>query len=235
MRTLIIILAVLCLTAPARAVETAWFDSLPDAMDKASREDKIILMDFTGSDWCPWCQQLVADTFSKREFMDYARRNLVLVEVDFPQMKPQSSEQKDANKALARKYGVKGYPTVVVTKADGSVLWKQRGYLPGGANAMIAAVNKVNPNPRPATPPSPPLPAPAPTPAAPVQASTPPPPKPPPDVKVQGILYSSIHSSAVLDGRTYEEGEYVQGMKILKIARDKVTVDWKGQMIDLYR
>jgi len=200
-------------------------------MEKAAREDKLVLLDFTGSDWCGWCQALVADTFSKREFMDYARKNLVLVEVDFPMHKEQPAALKKANKALKKKYGVEGYPTVVIMKADGTVLWKQPGYQPGGANAMIAILNRINPNARPVTPIAP---AAAAAPPVAAQKPAPPAPKPPELPTVQAILFSSSHPSVVLNGIPYQEGESVKGMKILKIARNKVIVEWNGETMELH-
>jgi len=74
----------------------------------------------------------------------YARKNLVLVEVDFPSHKPQSAELKEANTALKEKYDVRGYPTLVVLKPDGTVVWKKTGYWPRPA-AMIAKLDELNP------------------------------------------------------------------------------------------
>ena len=65
-------------------------------------------MDFTGSDWCPWCIKLDKDIFSKPEFADYAKTNLVLVQLDFPNQKPQSDDLKKANAALQAKYDHEG-------------------------------------------------------------------------------------------------------------------------------
>ena len=73
-------------------------------MDKAKAEKKMVLMDFTGSDWCPPCKALHKNVLTSPEFEAYADKNLVLVEVDFPRTKPQTEELKAANKALAEKY-----------------------------------------------------------------------------------------------------------------------------------
>src|ERR1700722_8137251 len=111
------------------AAESNWLTSVPEAKAKAGKEQKLVLMDFTGSDWCGWCKKLDAETFSKSEFADYAKKNLVLVEVDFPSQKPQSDALKAANKALQKKYSVDGYPTLIALKPDGTVAWQQTGYL----------------------------------------------------------------------------------------------------------
>jgi thioredoxin-related protein len=112
-------------------------------MAQAKKEHKLVLLDFTGSDWCGWCKKLDAETFSKPEFTDYAKKNVVLVEVDFPAQKQQSSDLKAANKALQQKYHVDGYPTLVVLKPDGMVACQQTGYLAGGPSAMIAKLDEA--------------------------------------------------------------------------------------------
>ena len=61
-----------------------WLTDLPKALDKAKAENKMVLMDFTGSDWCPPCKALHKTVLTSPEFEAYAQTNLVLVEVDFP-------------------------------------------------------------------------------------------------------------------------------------------------------
>jgi uncharacterized protein YyaL (SSP411 family) len=121
-----------CLAGTLLAADPSWLTSLPDAKAKAEKEKKLLLLDFTGSDWCGWCKKLDAETFSKPEFAEYASKHLVLVQVDFPANKPQSDELKAANKALGIKYGISGYPTLLAMKPDGTVVWQQVGYLEGG-------------------------------------------------------------------------------------------------------
>jgi protein disulfide-isomerase len=120
-----------------------WQTDLAKAKAQAKKENKLVLLDFTGSDWCGWCIKLHHDTFSKQEFADYAKKNLVLVEVDFPRSKELPSAQKAANDALQSKYGVDGFPTLIVMKPDGTVVWKKEGYLAGGPKAMIDELDKA--------------------------------------------------------------------------------------------
>jgi thioredoxin-related protein len=134
----------MCWTAGSLAAADAqWLTSVPEAQALAKKENKLVLMDFTGSDWCSWCKKLDAEVFTKPEFIEYARKNLVLVQVDFPNSKPQSPELQKANKALQSKYKVDGYPTLVVITPDGTIVWQQVGYLEGGPPAVIAALNKA--------------------------------------------------------------------------------------------
>src|ERR1700761_7193223 len=80
-RTMVIFLAA---ALPAMAAGPEWLTSLPAAKTKAQAEHKLILLDFTGSDWCIPCQKMAADVFAKPEFERYASSNYVLVEVDDP-------------------------------------------------------------------------------------------------------------------------------------------------------
>jgi len=99
-------------------------------------------MDFTGSDWCPWCIKLTKEVFSQPEFADYAKKNLVLVEVDFPRKKKLSAEQKKANDALQQKYRIDGYPTIIVLNGEGKKIG-ELSYMPGGPKAFLAELEKV--------------------------------------------------------------------------------------------
>jgi len=125
------------------AAEAQWLTSVPEAQALAKKENKLVLMDFTGSDWCSWCKKLDAEVFTKPEFIDYAKKNLVLVQVDFPRGKSQSQDLQQANQALQSKYKVNGFPTLVVIKPDGSIVWQQVGYLEGGPPAVIAELDKA--------------------------------------------------------------------------------------------
>ena len=103
----------------AGAEELQWLTDLPKAQAQAKKESKLVMLDFTGSDWCGWCIKLHNEVFSKPEFAKYAKENLVLVEVDFPRRKQQSEEMKKANQALQEKYKIEGYPTIIVLNGDG--------------------------------------------------------------------------------------------------------------------
>ena len=120
-----------------------WKTDLAKAQEQAKKENKLVLLDFTGSDWCGWCIKLNHDTFSKDEWATYAKKNLVMVEVDFPRAKEQSEAQKEANAKLQKKYNVEGYPTIIVIKPDGKVVWTKEGYLAGGPKAMIDEIEKA--------------------------------------------------------------------------------------------
>lgn len=127
------------LTAQA---EPKWSTDLTAAIAQAKKEKKLVFMDFTGSDWCGWCIKLHKEVFSTPEFAEYAKKNLVLVEVDFPNKKKQTTELKAANQALQQKYKVQGYPTIIVLDGEGKKVG-QLGYMPGGPKAFTAALDKL--------------------------------------------------------------------------------------------
>ena len=136
-----LITVTLAFTAAAFA-KGGWEDNYEKGVQKAKTEKKIALVDFTGSDWCSWCMKLDKEVFSQAKFKDYAKQNLVLIEVDFPQLKPLSRPKQKKNEELAKQYEVTGYPSVIVLDADGKKLGKL-GYMEGGPEAFIAALEKL--------------------------------------------------------------------------------------------
>ena len=122
----------------AVASEGEWLTDVPKALDRAKAEKKVVLLDFTGSDWCGWCKRFDKEVFSTTEFKEYATKNLVLVEVDFPNQKKLGPELKKANDGLKNKYNVNGFPTLVVLNGEGREIGRQVGYLEGGPKAFIA-------------------------------------------------------------------------------------------------
>jgi thioredoxin-related protein len=119
-----------------------WMTDLPKAQAQAKADNKLVVMDFTGTDWCPWCIKLNKEVFSTPEFSEFAAKNLVLVEVDFPRHKQQSSELKKANQRLQEKYKIEGYPTVVVLDSAGKKVG-ELGYEEGGPKPFIEKLAKL--------------------------------------------------------------------------------------------
>ncbi|GIV45992.1 MAG: hypothetical protein KatS3mg036_0810 [Ignavibacterium sp.] len=114
-----------------------WETNLETALQKAQKENKTVLVNFTGSDWCIWCQRLSNEVFSQSEFEKFAKENLILVKIDFPKNIEQSMEIKMYNNQLAQRFGVEGFPTIFLLNKNGDVIL-QTGYQPGGP------VNYVN-------------------------------------------------------------------------------------------
>ena len=135
--TLAAFVALMIAALPALAAPK-WYTDLDEAKAVAVKENKPLLVDFTGSDWCGYCIKLHAEVFDKPEFEAFAK-NYVLVELDFPSKKPQPAEEKAKNKATQTKFGVSGFPTVLLIDAkSGEAYGRQSGYGPGtGPKAYI--------------------------------------------------------------------------------------------------
>ena len=135
--TLAAFVALMIAALPALAA-SKWYTDLDEAKAVAVKENKPLLVDFTGSDWCGYCIKLHAEVFDKPEFEAFAK-NYVLVELDFPSKKPQPAEEKAKNKATQTKFGVSGFPTVLLIDAkSGEAYGRQSGYGPGtGPKAYI--------------------------------------------------------------------------------------------------
>jgi thiol:disulfide interchange protein len=146
--------------APAHAVEP-WQTDYAAAVSQAKAENKKILLNFTGSDWCVNCFHLDDDVFSHPEFADYARSHFVMVQLDFPLHKELPDELTKQNEALQEKYRVENLPTLVLLDASERELAWIQGYRGEGVTGLIAELEHPQPLPAPpaASPSNPPTPA----------------------------------------------------------------------------
>jgi thioredoxin-related protein len=124
----------------ASAEGSKWLTNYDKALAQAKAEKKMVLMNFTGSDWCPVCEIVDKQVLNTKEFKEFAAKNLVLLEVDFPESKPQADEVRRQNEGLRKKFSQEGFPTFIVTDADGKELWRQEGYLGDGPAPFIAKI-----------------------------------------------------------------------------------------------
>ncbi|MCU0858397.1 MAG: thioredoxin family protein, partial [Pontiellaceae bacterium] len=129
-------------TAVAADGAGIWQTDYDAALKQAAAENKYVLIDFSGSDWCGWCIKLDDEVFSQKEFIDYASANLICLLVDFPRGKPQTDEQKKKNEALAKKYNIEGFPTVLILNPQGLVVQRD-GYQRGGAANYVDFIKSV--------------------------------------------------------------------------------------------
>lgn len=120
-----------------------WGTDYQKALQQAAQEKKVVLLDFTGSDWCAACMKLKKDVFSTPEFQAFAKEKLVLVEVDFPIKKKLSPEQTAANKKLEEQFQIEGYPTVLLVDPSGKKLGAEEGYAGGGPKAYLKRLEEI--------------------------------------------------------------------------------------------
>jgi len=132
-----LILALLLLATVTARAELTWLTDLDEAKKVATKENKKLLVDFTGSDWCGYCIKLHKEVFDTPEFEKFAK-DYVLVELDFPKRKEQPAAEKTKNQAAQKKYGVNGLPTVLILTVGGKVLNRAEGYSPdSGPSAYL--------------------------------------------------------------------------------------------------
>lgn len=129
---LFILLFTSCNNGQSSSDKLNWNGNLEKAVEQAKKENKTVLVNFTGSDWCIWCKRLGAEVFQQKEFEEYAKESLVLVMLDFPKDIEQTEATKAYNNNLAQKYGIEGFPTILIIDSQGKLV-AQTGYQPGGA------------------------------------------------------------------------------------------------------
>lgn len=133
------------LTPTAQATEGGrWIDDFDEAVKLAKAENKDLLVDFTGSDWCGWCIKLHNEVFSHEPFYTTAEKGFVLVALDFPKAEEIKAKvpNPERNRELASLYGVQGYPTVLLMTAGGEVFGRT-GYQAGGPEAYLEHINTL--------------------------------------------------------------------------------------------
>ncbi|MDR0993718.1 MAG: thioredoxin family protein [Verrucomicrobiota bacterium] len=129
------------LAAGLSASAFEWRTHVSNALVEAKAKDRPLLLFFTGSDWCGWCQLLNKEVFDTEAFEDYANSSLVSVMLDFPQKTRLPAEQVEQNERLAKRYEVRGFPTIHLFSPDGEWIG-QLGYQPGGPEAFIKSINQ---------------------------------------------------------------------------------------------
>src|SRR5690606_17350127 len=120
-----------------------WLVEFAAAQRQAAEEGKDLFLDFTGADWCVWCQRLSGEVFAKPKFQDYAKEHFVLVELAFPRdASGQADAVREQNEELQGRFGVQGYPTILLLDSAGRP-YAQTGYQPGGEEAYVEHLDEL--------------------------------------------------------------------------------------------
>jgi thioredoxin-related protein len=143
MRKFLILVAVFFFMGAVRvgADEGEWMTDLAAAKKKAKTENRQVLLLFTGSDWCPMCKVWDKEVFENAEFLSYAKTNLALVMVDFPEKRPLPRAQQRANDSLRDKYDPKEFPEAVLLDSNGKKVIGRLRYEPGGVARFMKFLN----------------------------------------------------------------------------------------------
>ncbi len=113
----------ICFTTVGFSQETSeWLVNYEEVYEKSIKENKPIMANFTGSDWCGWCKKLKKAVFDTKVFKEWAKDNVILFELDYPRRTPQDPVIKQQNRELQQTFRqvVRGYPTVLVFKVERS-------------------------------------------------------------------------------------------------------------------
>ena len=110
-------------------IKSTWLTNYDDALSKAEKEDKNVLVYFTGSDWCAPCKKLKKDLFETTTFQDISG-DYVMLYIDIPMNRDLiSAEQLKHNKEVATKYNrKKAVPLLAILNAKGKKLDAYSGY-----------------------------------------------------------------------------------------------------------
>jgi thioredoxin-related protein len=122
--------------ASAQAHSGGWHTNYQQALSLAKSQNKKLLINFTGSDWCGWCIKLDKEVFSQSRFIEYAKGHYILLKCDFPKRSSLPKQLQNQNDQLAKKYGVRGFPTVIVLTPNGKI-HRKSGYVRGGPSAFL--------------------------------------------------------------------------------------------------
>lgn len=96
-----------------------WQTNVQQALEEAKQTGKPIFAFFTGKEWCSWCKKLDRQILSQQPFIEYAKENLILLELDFPRGRKNLPKEQ---LVLARKFNIKGYPTVILMDSETNLL-----------------------------------------------------------------------------------------------------------------
>lgn len=126
-----------------------WHTDMNKAVALSNASKKPMLLFFTGSDWCGWCIRLQNEVLKTPEFASWAKKNVVLVELDFPRRTPQLPEIQKQNNELQQGFQVQGFPTIYFVNAevkDGKTNFvpiDKTGYVAGGPSAWLAVADGI--------------------------------------------------------------------------------------------
>ena len=133
--------------------DLTWYTDMSIATDLSMKEKKPLMMFFTGSDWCGWCIRLQNEVFKKEDFIKWAKKNVILVELDFPKRTPQEESLKMQNSQLQQMFQVRGYPTVWIVNPEKTEEGKvnlsalgSTGYVAGGPEKWLEGANQIMKN-----------------------------------------------------------------------------------------
>ncbi len=130
--------------AISQSVPKGWSEDFEAAKTLAEKNGKLILLAFSGSDWCGWCVKMEKEIYSDKTFISGAKKKFLLLMIDSPRDKSiLSAIAQKQNRGLVQKYRVRGFPTTLIVDAKGEEVHRFGGYQSGGVEGFLAALDKV--------------------------------------------------------------------------------------------
>ena len=139
-----------CITAMAfgaklsESVPKGWSEDFAAAKETAKKDGKLILLAFSGSDWCIWCMKMEKEIYSDKAFIRKAGEKYVLVMIDSPNNKDILSKlAQRQNPQLVKQYGIHGFPCTIIVRPSGEEVKRFGGYQRGGVDAFLGKLDAV--------------------------------------------------------------------------------------------
>ena len=123
-----------------------WSGDFEATRAQAAKDHKLILINFSGSDWCGPCIRLRSEILESAKFENYASDHLLLVRADFPRQKKNmpAKDQVKRNEALADKYNADGkFPYTVLVDEKGKVLKSWDGFPNESPDQFVADISTI--------------------------------------------------------------------------------------------
>ena len=142
---LVAVLASSIFAAPlSDSVPKGWDEDFEEGKALAEKSGKLVLLAFSGSDWCGWCKKMEKEIYSDKKFISEAKKRYVLLMIDNPRneglLSPLAKKQ---NRELTSKYGVRGFPSTVIVRPSGEEVRRFGGYQSGGVDGFLEALAAV--------------------------------------------------------------------------------------------
>jgi protein disulfide-isomerase len=120
-----------------------WTTNYEEAVNAAKTSSKPLLLFFTGSDWCGWCNKLEEEALASPDFSNSVADKFIFLKLDFPLYSAQDPQLKSRNKQLQQQFGVRSFPTIILFDAQKNQQIATTGYRAGGGKQYADHLMKL--------------------------------------------------------------------------------------------
>lgn len=129
--------------APGTRAAIQWQTNYEQAVQQSKATNRPLVLFFTGSDWCGWCNKLDDEALETMEFAEATANKFIFVKLDFPLYSNQDPQLKAQNKELQQKFDIRSFPTVLVVDPKQNQQIGVTGYRPGGGKLFAEHLLKM--------------------------------------------------------------------------------------------